>query len=287
MFERRTPPTDGSASPVPVMLEPAEGRSLVAWCDRHDVRPGSGGLDLDAGYVDLASLWSALVRRAEALGLEIVWGRRVLGARVTGGALRAARTDAGEHEADALVVAAGAEAVGITPALGVQLPVIPEWSAWMGVEGVDAPAGWFADAASPAANIGSVHLDVLWSDGSGRGVVGAFRSFGSTGARRDALAREHLERVARRQPAAVTTGPVAWRLHAHTRADHRPVVGLAPRAPSVVLALPHGPFGNARAVEIVSAACDAVTALSPVVPHAWSPSRFPQGATGGRMEAAR
>jgi hypothetical protein len=156
------------------------------------------------------------------------------------------------------------------------------------VEGVDASAGWFADAASPVATVGSVHLDVLWSDGSGHGVVGAFRSFGSTGARRDALAWEHLERVARRrQPAATATGPLTWRLHAHTSADHRPVVGVAPRAPSVVLALPHGPFGNARAVEIVSAACDAVTAPPQSVPHAWSPSRFQQGATGGRMEAAR
>lgn len=270
-------------------LEVTDGALLDAWCARHAVRPPVGGVDAGVGYVDLDALWRALMVRVEAVGVEVTWGRRVLGARVMADQMCAVRTDAGEVVAQALIVAAGAEAVGITPALGIQLPVIPEWSAWMRVEGVDAPKGWQRrDEPDPSARR-AVHLEHVWSDGSGTGVVGAYRSFGAVGSRRDVLARQHLEQVvAALAPSASVSAPLSWRLHAHTSADHRPVVGRAPRAAGVVLALPHGPFGNARAAEIAVAACDAVTkgAADEIVPS-WSPQRFPQAASGGRMEAAR
>ena len=289
VVERRPLVQASPAVPALAMLAAGESERLEAWCPRHAVELREGSVDGAAGYVDLDSLWRALVERVQSAGVEIMWGRRVLGARVAGGEMRAVRTDAGEVAASSLVVAAGAEAVGITPALGVQLPVIPEWSAWMRVENVDAPSGWQRPDEGDASAHRRVHLACMWSDGRGAGVAGAYRSFGAVGSRRDALARQHLVRsVQELAPRATVSGPLAWRLHAHTSADHLPVVGRTPRADGVVLALPHGPFGNARAVEIAIAACDDVVAGRPSEVHeAWSPQRFPQAASGGRMEAAR
>ena len=77
-----------------------------------------------------------------------------------------------------------------------------------------------------------------------------------------------------------------WQRHPHCTVDHRPVVGALPSVPSVVLALPHGPFGNAAAVAIAEAAVRAATGAAPrPADAAWSPERFPQGASGGRMRA--
>ncbi len=292
VLERRAAPPRRSSMPAPVPLEQAEQRDMRAWLDRHQVYPSGSDVGLDADGVDADGLWHALVERALVAGVRIVWERRVLGVHVVDGAATAVRTDAGETAADAVVVAAGAEAVGITPALGLQLPVIPEHSAWMRLADLPGSAGWRTRAPSDVTERNGVHLACVWCDGDGSGLVGAYRSFGAAGDRRDALARAFLVGAAGRiAPEATVGGAPTWRLHAHTSADHLPVVGVAPRASGVVLALPHGPFGNARAVDIARRACDAVTsAVTSAVTirdHPWSLARFPQAATGGRMEAAR
>jgi len=288
VLERRPRRPRRDSPPSPVQLAPIETSDLREWLDRHQVYPSSDDVEPITDGVDTDRLWHALVARATTVGAQIVWERRVLGITVVDGVVSAVRTDAGEMPADAVVVAAGAEAVGITPALGVQLPVIPERSAWMRLEGVEGSVGWLVREASQANRPSGVHLACLWCDGDGHGLVGAYRCFGADGDRRDALARSYLVGIAGRMlPAATPVGPLTWRLHAHSSADHLPVVGGTARAAGVVMALPHGPFGNARAVEIARRACDEVLSADAPRHHAWSLARFPQGATGGRMEAAR
>lgn len=288
VLERRSQRPGGDSTPAPVPLTPTEASALGEWLERHQVYPPMHEVEPTTNGVDTDRLWQALVTRVTAVGARIVWERRVLGVNVVDGAVIAVRTDAGETPADTVVVAAGAEAVGITPALGLQLPVIPERSAWMRLDGLPGPAGWLVRDASHETGRSGVHLACLWRDGAGRGIVGAYRCFGADGDRRDALARSYLVEVARTvAPVATVGGALNWRLHAHTSADHLPVVGGTPRATGVVLALPHGPFGNARAVEVARRACDAVLDRDGPRRHAWSLDRFPQAATGGRMEAAR
>ena len=288
VLERRSQRPGRDSIPAPVPLAPTEKSALGEWLDRHQVYPSRHDGQPTTNGVDTDRLWRALVTRVTAVGARIVWERRVLGVKVVDGVVIAVRTDAGETPADAVVVAAGAEAVGITPALGLQLPVIPERSAWMRLDGVPGPAGWLVRDGSDGTVRSGVHLACLWRDGAGSGIVGAYRCFGADGDRRDALARSYLVGVARSVAPGVTDGGVlSWRLHAHTSADHLPVVGGTPRATGVVLALPHGPFGNAQAVEVARRACHAVLDGDGPRRHAWSLDRFPQGATGGRMEAAR
>jgi glycine/D-amino acid oxidase-like deaminating enzyme len=288
VFERAAKPLTDASLPAPVPLEPDESDQLRSWLARHRVYPLAEPVGPAGDGFDAQRLWLALLARGDAEHVQIVWGRRVLGVTVAGGAVTAVRTDAGESAVDGIVIAAGAGAAAITAALGLQLPVLPECSAWMRLEGLEAPRGWLVRAEPVDVSRTGVHFACIWSEGDGRGLVGAYRSFGAAGERRDTLARSYLAEVAQRlAPAAACDATVAWRLHAHTSADHLPVVGSMATTPGVVVALPHGPSGNARAVEIARGACDAVMDPEGSRRHAWSLARFPQGATGGRMASAR
>ena len=288
VFERAAKFTADASALTPVPLSPVEADELRSWLGRHEVYPLANSVGPTGDGFDAQRLWLVLLAHAEAERVEIAWGRRVLGVTTVAGAVTAVRTDAGVSAVKAVVIAAGAGAAGITAALGLQLPVLPEWSAWMRLEGVEAHVGWLVRAEAVEVSRTGVHLACLWSEGDGRGLVGAYRSFGAAGERRDTLARSYLAEVAQRlAPAVACDTAVSWRLHAHTSADHLPVVGSLPTAPGVVIALPHGPYGNARAVEIARRACDAVMDPDGSRRHAWSLDRFPQGATGGRMASAR
>jgi len=291
VIERRTPSPGAPQVVYPVPLKSADAEQLSSWISGYGMRADAVSFGAGAGYLLLDRLWAELLERCQQLSVEVVWERRVLGAQADRGRIAAVRTDAGPLPTDVLIIAAGAEAVAITPSLGLQLPVIPEFSAWWPLTEVPGEPGW----RQPTSQVGeseSIHAPCLWADGRGGGVVGVYRSFGVAGERRDYLARGYLEWVLNQaQSPARADGELLWRRHPHTSADHQPVVGRAPRLSNLVFALPHGAFGNAAVAVMAKAAAEAarlaIEGMTGADDSAWSPQRFPQGATGGRMEAAR
>ena len=278
--------TDLDAPPLP--LQGAEADAFARWAERSSMYPrtaGAGGTE--ATTVDLGAWWSAAQADAIAVGVAVRANHRVVGVAADGGRVAAVRTDQGPVPADVLIVAAGADAIGITPALGVQLPVVPEAAAWC--TGPGAERGAVVRAVDPKGVApDSVHAALALRDARGATWFGAYRSFGAAGPRRERIARAYLERVIEADGGAATPGggTLVWQRHPHCTVDHRPVVGALPSVPGLVLALPHGPFGNAVAVAVAEAAVRAATGAAPRLEDAaWSPERFPQGASGGRMKA--
>jgi glycine cleavage system aminomethyltransferase T/glycine/D-amino acid oxidase-like deaminating enzyme len=105
------------------LISAGEARDLFPLMSTDDVR-GAAWLPTD-GYLDPSQLTLALAERAREGGAQIFTGTRVTAIEAGGGRVRRVRTERGDIEVEAVVIAGGMFSAELGRMAGVRIPIVP------------------------------------------------------------------------------------------------------------------------------------------------------------------
>jgi D-amino-acid dehydrogenase len=215
--------------------EPLDGAAVHALEPALSERVSAGVLIEEHWHVQPSTLMRGLDRRIREMGVVVEEGSEVVALDGPNGSPVRVRTSAGSHEADAVVLAAGAWTPGVARGLGLRIPV-------------QAGKGYSFELALEepvrhAVLLREPHVGV--SPLNGRVRLAGTMEFSGVNARLDRRRIESIVRSAARMLPGVAHGEIdnLWSGMRPIAPDGLPIVGRSPRHPNVYLATGYSMLG--------------------------------------------